>query len=139
MLIKSKSTGNARVKPEDRVYLEIILFHDDNADIDEVTLSSISTSYRYFSKQNDVQHIINVSSQAQDSHTAESNIKSELIVRKPSGDAIKPEFQYRNLLSTSTLGDLMRKGFIENFDRVLIRIHDPNSEGVSCDSLDENV
>jgi hypothetical protein len=56
MLIKSKSTDNARVKQEDRLYFEIVIFNDDGLTAIKVPSTSSTTVYRFFSKQNDIQH-----------------------------------------------------------------------------------
>ncbi|KAL7532438.1 hypothetical protein ACHAXR_004621 [Thalassiosira sp. AJA248-18] len=123
MLIKSKSTGNARLKQEDRLYLEVILFHDDGAP--DVDSSPYSSSYRFFSRRNDVQHVITVcnsnSSKMSSGNDDNSNACTEFIVSRPSDDAAF-KFEYQAIPTALTLEEAIQEGHVENFGRVLIRV-----------------
>ena len=133
MLIKSKSTGNVRVKPEDRLYLEVILFHDDQQPGASISKDTVSSSYRFFSKLNDMQHIITVCSTGSNPGKVSDSTQVEFIVERPDGNAAKG-CVYQALPKTLTLGDAIQQGYIENFGRVLIRIC--NNDGyLPCDNL----
>ncbi|KAL9183347.1 hypothetical protein ACHAXT_005134 [Thalassiosira profunda] len=112
MLMKSKSTGNKRIKPEDRLHLEVIVFRDDGSS--DIGPSSYTSSYRFFTKQNDMGHIISTCIE-------DDKERAELIVRQPSSDA-DLKILYRKLPTELTLGDAIEKGHIDTFGRVLIRV-----------------
>ena len=121
MLIKSKSTGNVRVKPEERLYLEVILFHDDQQPGASISKDTVSSSYRFFSKINDMQHIITVCGTGSNPGKASDSAQVELIVERPDNNAAEG-CVYQALPKALTLGDAIQQGHIENFGRVLVRI-----------------
>ena len=136
MLIKSKSTGNVRVKPEERLYLEVILFHDDHtgsSSSTSISKDAVSSSYRFFSKLNDMQHIITVCSTGSKHGKASDNTQVELIVERP--DNAAEGCVYKALPKALTLGNAIQQGYIENFGRVLLRICNNDESYLPCDIL----
>ena len=126
ILIKSKSTGNARIKQEDRVYLEVVVYHDIGTK-EEVDSSCYSSLYRFFSKQNDIQHVLNAccgnltpNTESDDDNAA---VAVEFIVLQDSSSSTTNlKCEYEKLPTAMTLGDAVQKGYIEDFERVLVRI-----------------
>ena len=114
MLMKSKATGNKSIKQEDRVYLNVMVYEDKGH---ATCGNDVSSSYRYFSTQNDIQHIITVLNKA-----SSDNAGAELIVQRPTADSTDAEGMYHVLPNTLSLGDAIQKGYVENFGRVLIRL-----------------
>ena len=114
MLMKSKSSGNSRIKQEDRVYLEVITFQDNGADIIAVNTTSltIASSYRFFSRQNDLQHIITVCC---GDESKDANV--EFIVSR-SVDNDEANVVYRSVPAGLTLGEAIQKGCVEEYGRV---------------------
>jgi len=135
MLIKSKSTGNVRVKPEDRLYLEVILFHDDDQTCSPISKDAVSSSYRFFSEQNDMQHIITVCSTGSNPGKVSDSTQVELIVERPDNNSAAEGSVYKALPKTLKLGDAIQQGYIENFGRVLIRICNNDESYLPCDIL----
>ena len=133
MMIKSKSTGNARLKQEDRVYVQVVLLRD-NDDYDTTTTDtpsspSCSASYRYFSKRDDLWRIITTVLDGDPSiklcHKDDIDATGfEFIVpRKDSSDSMycsDDNASYRVLPTTLALGDAVDKGFIENFGAIIV-------------------
>jgi hypothetical protein len=132
MLMKSKASGNSRMKQEDRIYIKVILFHDNESTTDAPPLSS----YRFFSKQNNIQQIITAVIDGESSMTNSDNDKTdggciELIAR------CQKDPSYQALPTSLTLGDAIEMGFIENFGTVLIRSLG-NDNYVPCIQADNN-
>lgn len=132
MLIKSKATGNVRIKQEDRVYLRVIIFHDGNK---EVQSCGISSSYKFFDKRHDVGHVITSSGATKSLVGTDEYIEKEFIAQLPhtSNDSSKEETMFRKLTPSLTLGDAMQKKLLENFDSVLLRMFDKQAGMVSCE------
>ena len=126
MLIKPKATGNPRIKQEDRIYLEVVLVFDD---IGSVQHDNISSSYRYFSTKNDVQHILTVcnSRTTVSSDNAPPIMVEELVVQISATDNTKINdsenaMSYYSLPKTLTIEEAIQNGYLDNFGRVLIRV-----------------
>jgi hypothetical protein len=110
MLMKSRASGNARIKHEDRIYIRVVLLHDNESTTD----APPSSSYRFFSKQNNLLQVI----------TSEPNYDKD----KTDGGCIEliapcrddPSW-YQALTTSLTLGDAIEMGYIENFGTVIIR------------------
>jgi hypothetical protein len=124
MLMKSKSTGNARIKQDDRVYLEVIAFQDNNS---EITASCISSHYKFFERRDDVGRIIASMTDAIYEGKA-SDVEVELIVQVPNSNTM-----IQRLPATMTLGDAMQKKLMETFDRVLLRIFEHQAGIFPCE------
>ncbi|KAL3765630.1 hypothetical protein ACHAWU_002660 [Discostella pseudostelligera] len=137
MLIKSKSVGNARIKQEDRIYLEVIFFRDSGgtdaaasnavaATIEDVPHAALSysSSYRYFSKQTDLRQIIGVvcKSSSDDNGNGCAAETIEFIVPHRTSEKEEDEVVvYQSLDESMTLGDAMLRGYIDNFGLVVLR------------------
>jgi hypothetical protein len=133
MLMKSKASGNSRMKQEDRIYIKVILFHDNESTTD----APPSSSYRFFSKQNNIQQIITTVIDG------ESSIITNLDNDKTDGGCIEliapcqKDPSYQALPTSLTLGDAIEMGFIENFGTVLIRSLGNDNYG-PCIQADNN-
>jgi hypothetical protein len=129
MMIKSKSTGNPRLKQEDRVYLQVVLLRD-NDDYDMTTTDapsslSCSASYRYFSKRDNLRRIVttvldgDTSVKLCDTDKVDESGFECIVRRKDSSDSLNCGC-YRALPTTLMLGDAIDEGFIENFGSIII-------------------
>ncbi|EED87623.1 predicted protein [Thalassiosira pseudonana CCMP1335] len=124
MLIKSKASGNALIKQEDRVYLDVVVFHGDGHD------NEITSSYRFFTKQTAVQQVVSVCTSDTDGGSDDKEI--EFIVQQSVNNT---KIVYRRLPPTITMGDAMQKKLVQCFDRVLIRVYDTKGGCVPCESI----
>ena len=130
MLIKSKATGNPRIKQEDRIYLEVVLVYDDNAPVGMTTQhDNISSSYRYFSTKNDVQHILTVCNSKTSTVSSDNAppMVEELVIQISATDNTKINdsehaMSYYSLPKTLTIEEAIQNGYLDNFGRVLIRV-----------------
>ena len=112
MLMKSKSTGNKGVKPDDRVHLDTVTFHDDGSkDID----GTYSNSFRFFSKRTSVEHLVSSFQDKKAQHV-------EIFVSRPC-EASSIGMVYQTLPpSNLTLGDVVEQGLLEDFGRIIVRV-----------------
>ena len=112
MLMKSKSTGNKGVKPDDRVHLDTVTFHDDGSkDID----GTYSNSFRFFSKRTSVEHLVSSFQDKKAQHV-------EIFVSRPC-EASSIGMVYQTLPpSNLTLGDVVEQGLLEDFGRIIVRL-----------------
>ena len=112
ILMKSKAKGDKKIKQEDRVYLEMILFCDSNDDA--LTVSSISASYRFYEKRKSIGHIIE-SLDIVKSSGKKNNMEVDFIVHDE-------ENVIRKLPTDTILSDAVQDGNLNNFDRVVVRV-----------------
>ena len=113
MIIKSKARGNTKVKQEDRVYLEIIVFQDNDA---EVLASSLCASYWFFEKRKTVGFII-------ESLDLSKNNEVEFIVQPNNVNGSCKDESFQTLPPEKTITEVMKVGLLSNFDHVIIRLH----------------
>ena len=130
--MKSKASGNSRIKQEDRIYIKVILFQDNESTTD----APPSSSYRFFSKQSNIQQIVTTVLDGESSMTNSDKDKTnggciELIA------PCQKDPSYQALPTSLTLGDAIEMGFIENFGTVLIRSLG-NDNYVPCIQADNN-
>jgi hypothetical protein len=138
MLMKSKSTGNARIKQEDRVYIDVALFRDnDDYDATTTDVPPYSSSYRFFSKRDDLRHILATVLDGDSGKTTAdvSNADAtgiEFIVpcrcSNAALDGSEDGVSYLALPASLTLGDAIERGYVENFGIVIVR---------ACNTVDE--
>jgi len=142
MLIKNRAQGNKRLREEDRFYLEVINLCDINDTSTNVSDSpSTSSSYYFFS-------IVSTIGKLASSITANNTIKTDnnkdvrveaLIQYKSETDNEQPPNRkpstnpssslpntYRRLPNNISLHDAQTKGYLNLFDRIIIRsyLHD---------------
>ena len=111
MLIKSKSTGNKGIKPDDRVHLDIVIFNDDGS---EDISGACSSSFRFFSKRTSIEQL---ASTFQD----KKGQTAEIFVAKPSATS-SLGFAYHQLPAANlTLEDALKNG-LEDFGRIIVRL-----------------
>jgi len=120
MLMKSKSTGNKVIKPDDRVHLDTVIFYDNGSeDID----GAYSSSFRFFSKRTSVE---NLASTFQDEKA--KNVV-EIVVSQPC-KASSIGCVYQNLLpSKLTLEEAVKQGLLEDFGRIIVRLTSSGCHG----------
>jgi hypothetical protein len=138
MLMKSKSTGNARIKQEDRLYIDVVLFRDnDDYDATTADVPPHSSSYRFFSKRDDLRHILATvldgdsgKTSADVSNADATGIEFIVPCRYSNADLDGSEdgVSYRALPASLTLGDAIERGYVENFGSVVVR---------ACNAVDE--
>ena len=113
MIMKSKAKGNTKVKQEDRVYLEIIVFQDSDA---EVLASSLCASYWFFEKRKTVEFII-------ESLDLSNNYEVEIIVQPNNANTSSNDGTFQTLPPEKTISDAMKDGLLSNFDHVILRLY----------------
>ena len=117
MLIKSRAEGNKKVNIEDRIYLDVVLLDESNSDDLKNESTSISTStYMFFSR---VATIGKVISDRVGSLARSRDKGAELLILMQIQDN---ELVYRRVPPTLPLHELISKGYLENFGRVVVRI-----------------
>jgi hypothetical protein len=119
MLMKSKSTGNKGIKPDDRVHLDTVIFHDDGSEnID----GAYSTSFRFFSKRLSVENLVS-------SFQDETAQNVEILVSQPC-ETSSMGCVYRNLPpSKLTLEEAVKQGLLEDFGRIIVRLTSSDCPG----------
>ncbi|KAL7441837.1 hypothetical protein ACHAXH_005687 [Discostella pseudostelligera] len=123
MLMKSKSVGNTRIKQEDRIYLEVIFFRDSGGTDADAELS-YSSSYRFFSKQMDLRQIVDAvrtSSSDDNGNTCTAKTVQFIVPHRSSEKEEEKVVVYQSLDESTTLGDAMSRGYIDNFGLVVLR------------------
>ncbi|KAL7512095.1 hypothetical protein ACHAXN_009066 [Cyclotella atomus] len=111
MLIKSKASGDRKVKQEDRVYLEVIVFEDNN----EVVSSSLSASYWFFEKRKTIAYVIESLDVKKDGAMVEFIVSvSNLLPGK--------DCSFQVLPVDLTLASAMKDKLLDNFGRVIVRV-----------------
>lgn len=121
MLLKSKATGNANLKQEDRIYLEIIIFHDDGSSSTNDVNQRRSISCHFFSKCNNIQNVF-------DRLVDDQLRRNEFVFATHSDENGAEKEVYKKLPPTLRLGLAMEMGLLSNFDRVMIRT-------TNCDNI----
>ena len=111
MLIKAKAKGNVKVKQEDRVYLEIIVFYDSNGD--DVSVSSTLASFRFFDKRKNIGHILESLDVAKPSGGKSSMV--EFIVHDDKNAISK-------LSADAIIAEAIKDGVLKNFNCVVVRV-----------------
>ncbi|EJK65250.1 hypothetical protein THAOC_13914 [Thalassiosira oceanica] len=144
MLLKSRSEGNKKLRMEDRFHLEILrlvdLPPDEASDADPVNETS---PYQFFSKQTTAGRVASsLASNLGDKRSAEFLVKANV------NSTLAEEARYRRLPNTMTLQEAEKRGFLQDFDIILIRIYSlsaaseadrfgPSKSVLDADSEDE--
>jgi hypothetical protein len=123
MLIKSKAKGNPKVKQEDRVFLEVIVFRDDNHD--DVASSYLMASYWFFEKRKIVGHIIDSVLDAAKPAGMGAYVNAEIIVQLPSkgSSTFNDEQLFQRLPKDMIISDAVRDKLVESFGRVVLHLN----------------
>eukprot|EP00986_Skeletonema_menzelii_P002682 scaffold747_cov145-Skeletonema_menzelii.AAC.8 len=112
MLMKSKSEGNNGIKPDDRVHLEIIIYHDDGS---EDINSACSSSFRFFSKRASIEQLVSTF-QDKCAHNV------EILVPQPSETSSLGCVYLQITPPNLTVNDAMKRGLLEDFGRIIVRL-----------------
>lgn len=112
MLIKSRATGRSSLQVQDRIHLRCIVDNDGHI---------MKEEFWYFSRQDTVGRIID---------SLAPNKQAELLVRTSSRD------EYRRLSVALRLHQAVDKGYLSEFDKVVIRIYD-STEDDATPGIDE--
>lgn len=127
MLIKSKASGNSRMKQDDRIYIKVILFHDNESTTD----APPSLSYRFFSKMNNLQQVITTVLGSEPSISNLDKDKTDRGCIELIAPCREDPSSYQAMSASLTLGNAIEIGNIEEFGTVLIRLFG-NDNCVPC-------
>jgi hypothetical protein len=112
MLMKSKSTGNKGIKPNDRVHFETVIYRDDGS---EDIQGACSSSFRFFSKRISVDELISTFQNEKDLQNVE-------IITSQSCSSSSLGCIYKKLTpSQATIEETVKLGFLEDFGRIIVR------------------
>ena len=144
MLIKSRAVGSKSLREEDRFYVEVIYVDDDGdsacAANDDGNggkcQSSDASSYRYFSRLATAGQVASTSIP----RPLGSDRTVELLVKPNTascggGDG---EYMYRRLPALIPLHQAEEKGYIRQFDRIVVRAYNVNDDATPSIVVDEN-
>lgn len=109
MLIKSRATGRAGLKPEDRIYFHCWIDDGEHETREE---------FRYFSYQDTMSRIAS-------NFNGDKNQQVEILVERQVDDS-KPI--YRRLPTLMRVYEAKANGYLEIFNDIIVRIFDPSLE-----------
>ena len=139
MLIKSRATGNKKLRQEDRFYLQTVLLDEtkinNESNNNNGVLSALedesqnvqqfmSSSYTFYSRVSTIGKIISTASAGSSANSAR-DVGAELLILTSSqsnDDNDDGAMVYRRLPPTLRLHEAEAKGLVTNFGPVLIRI-----------------
>lgn len=111
MLMKSRSTGDKKLKLEERVYIEVLVFQDHDKDNSSKRMESI---YKYFSRSSNIGKAIStVTGPASKNSTAEFLISINQDTDSP---------LWMRLPSNMCFSEALQKNYLKEFDRVVVRV-----------------
>lgn len=111
MLMKSRSTGDKKLKLEERVYIEVLVFQDHDKDNSSKRMESI---YKYFSRSSNIGKAIStVTGPASKNSTAEFLISIDQDTDSP---------LWMRLPSNMCFSEALQKNYLKEFDRVVVRV-----------------
>lgn len=138
MLIKSRSEGESKLRQEERIYLELVVFQDDFESCEEsgsdtivpqVTKNNkdVEPFFRFYSRATTIgkatstvlkkfqekEKILNLS---------DENFMSEFLISSPSPSGEKESSTWCRLSNNMVFHDAIRKEYVRDFDRVVVRI-----------------
>lgn len=117
MLIKSRASGDKKIRVEDRFYLEAILFDDSNGQV-VIEDRMDEPQYIFCGKTQTVSKIVSISTTGLNLN---SDLSVELLIETVEG-------AYKRIPFTTHMYEAERKKCLSPFDRVVIRIHNANGE-----------
>lgn len=114
MLMKSKSTGNKSIKPNDRVHFDTVIFRDDGSEDIE---GSCSSSFRFFSRRMSIDELI---ATFQNEKDLPNNVE---IITSQSCSSSSLGCIYKKLTpSQATIEETVKLGLLEDFGRIIVRL-----------------
>ena len=120
MLMKSKSTGNKGIKPNDRVHFETVIYRDDGS---EDIQGACSSSFRFFSKRISVDELISTFQNEKDLQNVE-------IITSQSCSSSSLGCIYKKLTpSQATIEEIVKLGLLVDFGRIIVRSTVSDSTG----------
>ena len=123
MLMKSKSKGNKAIKPNDRVHLDTIILHDEVGDLKGTS----SSSYYFFSKRTTIECVAST-------FCDKKSQSVEILVSRPCETSnlgcVYQQLSQHNM----TLEDAIKKGMLEDFGRIIVRLTVSEAKQVSTSS-----
>ena len=161
MLVKSRATGDGRLKLQDRLYFQCILLRDDdnddgnNNDYDKGTSTTTTKEYRYFSPQDTFARISNSfqlptssSSSSTSSATLFSSSPSlwtEVLCRLPSSSpsssssSSSSSFSYRRFPVTMRIYEAIANGYLsDQIDTLIVRWYNDRDDATVLSVLDND-
>lgn len=135
MLIKSRAVGRANLAEQDRVYLRVLVHNDDDDDDSSIEnndkgsssdKNALQEDFCFVSRQDVVGKVLS-------QRSTKPKFVSELLVRQS-----QDETSYRRLPNLMRVYEAIEAGFLQSFDRVVIRVYDPTKDeptlGVTMES-----
>ena len=124
MLLKSRSEGDKKLRPEDRFFLEVVVITeagDDNVSC--MAESMASSMYRFFSRVATVGRVASSCSARVPSAAGREQPAVEFLVKRKAenDDATR----YWRLPNTMPLHECEGRGFLEQFEQIVIRRFSP--------------
>ena len=148
MLIKSRAVGTKSLREEDRFYLEVVYVDDYRAkggddninggDDDDDDNRSDVPSYRYFSRVATAGQVASTSA-SRPVGGDETTTLVELLVKLPArglGGGERGDYYYRRLPNLMPLHQAEEMGFLNQFDRVVVRAYGVNDDATCSISVD---
>jgi hypothetical protein len=130
MLIKSRAEGNNNIRVEDRFYIDAVLTIDD-CDRKEESFSQVEEEkeekhtvvHYFFGRSCNIGHVV---SKVVNGLNIGNEKMAELLVldRNLTSSSEEKKSVYRRLPNMLPIYEAERLGYIENFDRVIVRIFD---------------
>lgn len=121
MLIKSRAEGDKKVRQEDRFYLEVVLLDESNKELcdncDTNVEMFMKSTHMFFSRVSTIGKVVSAGA---GSLASARDKGAELLVLTET--ATRDEKVYRRLPPTLPIYEAQKKGYIENFGRVIVRI-----------------
>jgi len=152
MLIKSRAIGAKSLREEDRFYLEVVHVDDDRVgggkdDDDDNNNSdnpSHAPSYRYFSRVATAGQVASTASaprpmRGDKTTTTGTSTLVELLVKIPARGlgGGEGDYYYRRLPNLMPLHQAEEGGFLNQFDRVVVRAYGVNDDATCSISVDD--
>ena len=113
MLMKSKSTGNKGIKPNDRVHFDAVIYLDDGA---EDIQGACSSSFRFFSRRMSIDELISTFQNEKDLQNV------EIITSQPCSSSILGCMYKKLTPSQATIEETVKLGLLEDFGRIIVRL-----------------
>mmetsp|Transcript_13012 Transcript_13012/g.24442 ORF Transcript_13012/g.24442 Transcript_13012/m.24442 type:complete len:549 (-) Transcript_13012:2728-4374(-) len=129
MLIKSRADGNNNIRVEDRFYINTVLI--DESENNELSFSQGKEEkekvvHYFFGRSSNVGSV--VSKAVSGLNIGNERMAELLVLDRHLSDGVNKSI-YRRLPNTLPIYEAETMGYIENFDRVIIRVFDMNAGG----------
>ena len=112
MLMKSKSTGNKGVKPNDRLHFDTVFYRDDGS---EDIQGACSSSFRFFSRRMSIDELISTFQNEKDMQNV------EIITSQPCSSSSLGCIYKKLTPSQATIEETVKQGLLEDFGRIIVR------------------